>query len=380
MKLAGDWIRAEALQRVLHLLTDAGHRAFLVGGCVRNALFGLPVTDIDIATDAIPKRVQELAVGSGLKVVPTGIEHGTVTIVVHGEPFEVTTFRRDVETDGRRATVAFASTVEEDASRRDFTMNALYADADGCVIDPLDGLADLQARRVRFVGDPDERIREDYLRILRFFRFHALYGDAAAGMDEEALSSCAASSAGLTTLSKERIGHEMRRLLGAPDPAPAIAGMVATGVLGRILPGADHRGLAPLVHLDAPYAPDWVRRLAVLGVGDGTDMLRLSREEARRLAAMQAAIGNGAGAAEMAYRLGAETARDVVLLRAALSGSPLPDGWEDEIALGKKAMFPVRAADLQPGLEGGALGAKLNELEERWIASAFQLTRDELLA
>ena len=380
MKITDEWIRDEGVQTVLHLLTDAGYRGLLVGGCVRNALIGAPVADIDIATDAVPERVVDLAKAAGLRVVPTGIDHGTVTIVVGGEPHEVTTFRRDVATDGRRATVAYATDIREDAGRRDFTMNALYADATGRIVDPLNGLPDLQAGRVRFVGDADARIREDYLRILRFFRFHAWYGDAAEGMDADALAACAANSAGIDTLSRERIGHEMRRLLAAPEPAPAVAAMQATGVLARILPGADAKPLAPLVHLEPPYAPDWLRRLAALGGEGHADAFRLSRDEARRLDILRDGIGSAAGAAELAYRHGADLARDILFLRAAILEVPLPSAWEDAVALGAGATFPLRAADLMPALSGPELGARLQELETRWIASGFTLSREQLLA
>ena len=380
MKITDEWIRDEGVQTVLHLLTDAGYRGLLVGGCVRNALIGAPVADIDIATDAVPERVVDLAKAAGLRVVPTGIDHGTVTIVVGGEPHEVTTFRRDVATDGRRATVAYATDIREDAGRRDFTMNALYADATGWIVDPLNGLPDLQAGRVRFVGDADARIREDYLRILRFFRFHAWYGDAAEGMDADALAACAANSAGIDTLSRERIGHEMRRLLAAPDPAPAVAAMQATAVLARILPGADAKPLAPLVHLEPPYAPDWLRRLAALGGEGHVDAFRMSRDEARRLDILRDGIGSAAGAAELAYRHGADLARDILFLRAAILEVPLPSAWEDAVALGAGAKFPLRAADLMPAFSGPELGARLQELETRWIASGFTLSREQLLA
>jgi poly(A) polymerase len=381
MRITDAWLKDGGLQQVLHLLTDAGHQAFLVGGCVRNALLGQPVADVDIASDAVPERVTALARAAGLKVVPTGIDHGTVTIVVAGAPHEVTTFRRDVETFGRHATIAYATRIEEDAARRDFTMNALYADAGGRVVDPLGGgLADLRARRVRFVGDADARIREDYLRILRFFRFHAWYGEPASGMDATALAACAANIDGLGALSRERIGNEMRRLLAAPDPTPALAGMQATGVLARILPGADARALGPLVHLERPYAPDWIRRLAALGAEDAGDALRLSRDEARRLALVREGVEFGDGTAAIAYRHGAEIARDVVLLRGALTGSVLPPGWENAVAAGASARFPLRAADLMPGLSGAALGRRLSELEARWIASGFELSREQLLA
>ncbi len=379
MKIDGDWIRAPGLQQVLACLTGAGHRAYLVGGCVRNALLGLPVTDLDISTDAIPQRVSELARAAGLKVVPTGIDHGTVTLVAGGIPHEVTTFRRDVETDGRRAVVAFSTRIEEDAARRDFTMNALYADGAGGVVDPLGGLPDLMARRVRFVGRPEDRIREDYLRILRFFRFHAIYGDMSLGLDADGLAACAAHSAGIESLSRERVGHEMRKLLGARDPAPSIAAMQATGVLARALAGADARALAPLVHLEGNTPADWLRRLAALGGEDAAQALRLSRNEARRLALLREAIGNQSGPGELAFRHGVDFVRDVILLRAAVLESPPPKGWQAEAAKGAAAVFPVRAADL-PGLTGAALGARLKELEARWIASGFELSRAQLLA
>lgn len=381
MRITDEWLRDEGLQQVLRLLTDAGHQAFLVGGCVRNALLAQPVADIDIASDAVPDRVMELGRAAGLRVVPTGVDHGTVTVVVAGEPHEVTTFRRDVETFGRHATVAFSTRMEEDAARRDFTMNALYADAGGRIVDPLGrGIDDLRARRVRFVGDADARIREDYLRILRFFRFHAWYGDPGVGMDADALAACAANAAGTETLSRERVGHEMRRLLAAPDPAPAVAAMQATGVLARILPGADARALGPLVHLEPPYAPDWIRRLAVLGGEEAEERLRLSRAEARRLADLREGLAGPAGPAEIAYRQGAPAARDVVLLRGALLGALPPTGWEDAVARGASAAFPVCAADLMPGVSGPALGQRLREIEDRWIASGFELSREQLLA
>ncbi|HRV62880.1 MAG TPA: CCA tRNA nucleotidyltransferase [Albidovulum sp.] len=380
MKIAGEWIEAAHVQQVLHMLTDAGHQAFLVGGCVRNALLGQPVADIDISTDAMPERVVALAGATGLKAVPTGIEHGTITVIAEGVGHEITTFRRDVETDGRRAVVAFSTRIEDDAARRDFTMNALYADATGAVVDPMGGLADLWARRVRFVGDADERIREDLLRILRFFRFHAWYGDPEEGLDADGLAACAANSAGIETLSRERIGHEMRRLLAAPDPSQSVAAMQATGILARVLPGADARALAPLVHLEPPYAPDWIRRLCVLGGTGHADGLRLSRAEARRAETLAAALAAGESAAVTAYRHGAEIARDVVLVMAASAGTEPPAGWEDQVAQGTTAVFPVASGDLMPVFSGAALGARLRELEERWIASGFELSREQLLA
>ncbi|MCU0912449.1 MAG: CCA tRNA nucleotidyltransferase [Rhodobacteraceae bacterium] len=380
MKIEADWLTDPGPRAVLAALARGGHRALYVGGTVRNALLGLAPGDIDIATDARPERVMALAAAAGLRPVPTGVEHGTVTVVADHRGIEVTTFRRDVETDGRRAVVAFSDLIEHDAERRDFTMNALYATAEGEVIDPLGGLPDLLARRVRFVGDPGARIAEDYLRILRFFRFHAWYGDPTGGLDAEGLAACAGNLGGLSGLSRERVGAEMKKLLAAPDPAPAVAAMAQAGALARALPGADARALAPLVHLEAGegLAPDPIRRLAVLGGEDAAGALRLSRAEARRLEALREAAGSAAGPAELGYRLGAEPALSAAVLRAAMTGAPVPPGARGDADRGASARFPVAAADLAP-LSGAALGARLKDLEARWIASGFTLDRAQLL-
>ena len=379
MKIDGAWLHDPATQAVCAMLTGAGHQALFVGGCVRNALLHAAVTDIDIATDATPERVVALAKAADLKPVPTGIDHGTVTVVANGKPHEVTTFRRDVATDGRHATVAFSARIEEDAARRDFTMNALYARPDGTVVDPLGGLPDLRARHIRFVGDPEGRIREDYLRILRFFRFTAWYGDPALGMDAEGLAACAAGIDGLPGLSRERIGSEIRKLLSAPDPAPATASMAQAGILAALLPGTDTRALAPLIHLEGDLPLRWLRRLAVLGGEDPTDALRLSRTEHRDLAALRNEIPTTTAPAPLAYRHGADLATDALLLRAALLEQPLPAQWRDDVARGAAARFPVSAADL-PGLVGPALGQELKRLEKVWLASDLRLTRSQLLA
>ena len=361
------------------VLEGAGHRALCVGGCVRNALLGVPVADVDLSTDATPSEVTRLAQAAGLRVVPTGIEHGTVTVIAEGVPHEVTTFRRDLETDGRRAVVAFSTDVRQDAERRDFTMNALYADARGAVVDPLGGLADLLAQKVRFVGDPQQRIREDYLRILRFFRFHAHYGDPSGGIDAEGLAACATLADGIDGLSRERVGSEIRKLLAAPDPAPSVAAMAQAGVLAHALPGADPRALAPLIHLEGGLPIRWQRRLAVLG-GEAPDKaLRLSRADAALVAAFRDAAGDLHSAAALGWRLGETGGADAVLVRSALMESPLPPDWQADVARGAAADFPVRAADLMPALSGAMLGKRLKELELRWLASDLRLTRDQLL-
>lgn len=380
MKITGDWLNAPHLQSVFSLIAEGGHAAYLVGGAVRDAVLGRPVGDLDLATDATPQQVIALAKAAGVRCVPTGLDHGTVTLVVDGKPHEITSFRRDVETDGRHARVAFTDDMAEDARRRDFTMNALYAAADGTVIDPLGGLTDARAGRVRFVEDPERRIREDYLRILRFFRFVAWFGGEA-GIDPDGLAAAARYQDGLDGIARERIGQEMRKLLAAPDPAQTIAAMRQSGILSRILPGSDDSALGPLVHHEAAHqiAPDPIRRLAALGGADAPDRLRLSNAEAARLDVLRQALGSAEAPGALGYRHGFDTARDILLLRAALLESPLSEDALKLTAAGAEATFPIRAADLMPALTGPALGAALKALQARWVASGFSLSRDELL-
>lgn len=381
-RISEKWLTSRGTQMVCAALTDGGAQALFVGGCVRNALLGAPVSDIDISTDAHPERVMELAKAAGIKAVPTGIEHGTVTLVQDGEPFEITTFRRDVETDGRRAVVAFADTIEEDAARRDFTMNAIYARPDGTVLDPLGGLSDLNARRVRFIGTAEHRICEDFLRSLRFFRFHAWYGDVEAGFDGDALAAIAANLDGLKRLSRERVGAELLKLLAADDPAPSVAAMRTAGVLGAILPGADDRALGPVVHFESELdsTPDALVRLASLGGRDVAGTLRLSKAQLKKVETIrQAAIGT-AGAAELSYRLGEKQAIEAMILRSAVLERPIAPNARSEAEKGSQAVFPVSAKDLLPDFKGREMGEKLSQLERAWIASGFALTREELLA
>lgn len=382
MQITENWITAPATQAVCSALTDAGAQALFVGGCVRNALLQAPVSDIDISTDARPEQVMQLAEAAGLKAIPTGLDHGTITVVSNGIPHEVTTFRRDVETDGRRAVVAFSDNVEEDAARRDFTMNALYARPNGTILDPLNGLPDLRARRVRFIGAAQDRIREDYLRSLRYFRFHAWYGDADAGFDADALAAIAANLDGLSGLSRERVGAELLKLLGALNPAPSVAAMRQAGVLAQILPGADDRALAILIQHegDAGATPDPIRRLAAIAPADVAGTLRLSKAQLQRLTRMREEATGTASIAELGFRNGAEGGLNETLLRCAFLEQPWSAQMAKDLETGAAARFPISAQDLIPAFSGPALGRKLAELEARWIASNFLLTREDLLA
>ncbi|WP_158964879.1 CCA tRNA nucleotidyltransferase [Chachezhania sediminis] len=375
------WLADPAVQAVCAALEAGGAKALFVGGCVRNALMGTGVRDIDICTDAVPERIIELTKAAGLKPVPTGIDHGTITVVSQGEGFEVTTFRRDVSTDGRRAVVAFSTKVEEDAARRDFTMNALYARPDGWVLDPLGGLPDVRARRVRFIGRATDRLREDYLRALRYFRFLAWYGDPADGVDAEALSAIAETLDGLALLSRERVGIEMHRLLEAPDPAPAVASMRSCGALTALLEGADDRALAPLIHLEteAGAKPDATRRLAALGGVDLPESLRRPKAEIRRIDRLRQGALEIQNPVELGWRL-QDDAPDALLLRHALMETPLDPAALDAVERGRAAVFPVKAQDLMPDFRGAELGAELDRLKTVWLDSGLTLTRDQLFA
>jgi len=380
-RLTAPWLTDHAAQSVCAMLEDAGYQAWFVGGCVRNALLGAKVSDLDIATDARPEVVLALAGAAGHRAVPTGIDHGTVTVIAEHQPFEITTFRRDVETDGRRAVVSFADSMAEDARRRDFTMNALYASRIGEIADPIGGMPDLEARRVRFIGTAKHRIREDYLRILRFFRFHAWYGDPEQGLDADGLAACAESLDGLTGLSRERIGHELRKLLGAPDPATAVAAMQICGALARVLPGAEAGLLAPLVHAEQELGlgPDWQLRLVALGGPDPSDLLRLSKAEARRCETLRLGLTSDDDASALGYRLGKDDAIAVLALRFAMTGTPADPAECERAAQGAAQVFPLRAEDLMPRFQGPELGARLAALESAWIESGFALDKAALL-
>jgi poly(A) polymerase len=382
MKIDGVWIKTAATQAVFSALESAGNEAFFVGGCVRNALMGFEVDDLDIATSALPQDIIASCEDHGLKCIPTGFDYGTITVISNGIPHEITTYRRDVQGDGRHAIVEFSTRIQEDAARRDFTINALYADRHGKVYDPLGvGKDDLAQQRVRFIGSADARIREDYLRILRFFRFSAIYANQDHGFDPETLATITEHLDGLERLSKERIGAEMRKLLSATNPAPAIAAMRSSGSLLRILEDADERMLALLVYLESQCDahPNWLRRLAILGISDARDSLRLSNDETQKLIIMHDAIGNMKPPHALGYYHGASFAQDILLLRWA-SFEQLPNYTDWRVAAaGAEQVFPIKAHDLIPQFSGPELGQKLRALETQWIDSEFGLTKEALL-
>ena len=364
------WRDRAGLDRLAEVLGANDGDARFVGGAVRDTLLGLPVADVDIATRLTPDAVLARLKAAGIRAVPTGLAHGTVTAILDGHPIEVTTLRRDVATDGRHAQVAFTDDWREDAARRDFTMNALFADPrTGEVFDYHGGLADLEARRVRFIGAPLQRIAEDHLRILRFFRFHARFGDA---VDSEGLAACAARANDLMALSRERIAAELLKLLVAPAAVPVVRLMVEQGILRAVLPEIDAEGAERLAALApreaaAGVPPDAIRRLAALlppgAANDVGARLKLSNAQRKRLSAATAGVGDE-GVRALAYRAGTEGAVDRLLLAGADPAEVV--GWTPP-------RLPLTGGALVTrGLgKGPAVAAALKAVEDRWVAEGF---------
>jgi poly(A) polymerase len=372
------WQRRDGMKALLAALGAADGDTRYVGGCVRDTLLGLAVSDVDLATRLPPPEVMERLGKARIKTVPTGLAHGTVTAVVAGKPVEVTTLRRDVATDGRRATIAYTDDWREDAARRDFTINALLADpATLEVFDYFGGEADLEARRVRFIGDPLTRIAEDHLRILRFFRFFARFGTG--DPDQAGLDACAQRANDLMALSRERIADELTKLLALPEPVAAVRLMVGRGILKPVLPEIEPDGAGRLARLVAREAEAGVeahplRRLAALLPADGEKAaaiaarLRLSNRSARRLAA---AAGRGPGDARapemLAYAIGAEEAVDRILLGDGDPGATAAlGGWQrPRLRLGGGELIAM-------GLAPGPVVARtLQAVEREWAEAGF---------
>lgn len=402
------WFADPALRSVLALLNSDCGEGRVAGGAVRNSLMGLPVADVDIATTLRPDVVVERAKAAGIKAVPTGIDHGTVTLVIDGKPFEVTTLRRDVSTDGRHADVAFGTDWQTDAERRDLTINALYATADGAVIDLVNGLPDIESRTVRFIGDAATRIAEDHLRILRFFRFFALYGSGRP--DADGLRACARAKGSLGKLSAERVWSETKKLLAAPDPGRSLLWMRQAGVLTEILPETERWGIDAIPGLIEAekafgWTPDALLRLAAMVPAD-RERLKAMAERLRLSKAEAATLDYWASAPEIAQKL-AETAFDRLLYRHGQQGltmrvklalaSARARGLGDPEALAfaglcqrllaraqkwQKPSFPLNGADvLATGVPAGPkVGSLLGAIEDEWVAGNFHDGRAKLLA
>jgi poly(A) polymerase len=388
---AAAWLAGGPLPRLLGVLDCDGEEARVVGGAVRNTLLGLTPHEIDVATTAVPEEVVRRVEAAGFKAVPTGIAHGTITVVIDGQPFEVTTLRQDVETYGRHAKVAFGRDWRADAERRDFTVNAFSARADGTVYDYVGGLADLAARRVRFIGEPIKRIEEDYLRILRFFRFHAAYGTSD-HPDRAGLEACIAGRNGLDQLSRERVRMELMKLVVAPHAVPTLIAMTDAGLTLRVLGGVSYLAsfeMMAKVEEAIGMSPDPVQRLGALAVWVAEDAerlwqkLRLTNAEHARLNSMaegwrRISPQHGEQAARaLLYRLGAQHFIDHVLLAWARSSAGMIDaGWRDLATLPGRwtaPAFPLKAADfMSRGVDKGPmLGVAMRAAEDAWVSAGF---------
>ena len=389
-RLNADWLKAPATRQVIDALeAERAGCARFVGGCVRNSIMGRPVDDIDIATQLRPDQTLAALEAAGIRAIPTGIEHGTITAVIEGEPFEITSLRRDVETDGRRAVVAFTEDWAEDAKRRDFRLNALYAAPDGEISDPVGGgYEDALAGRVIFIGDADERLREDYLRILRFFRFNAWYG---AGIDADGLAACHRQREGLAKIARERIWKELKKLLAAPAPRNAVEAMVESGVLDAVLPA--HHGVETLHNLELTEQltgaqPESMLRLMALlprsapAVQQTQEALRLSNEESARLTAWAADnLPDPVGMKSTKLRATLYWhGKQAVVDRAMLAGADVRDLLAAARAW-REPDFPIGGDDaLAIGLKGEEIGLALSRVAKAWVESDFDLDRDALLA
>lgn len=393
-----EWLTSERARAIINALPDGTTR--FVGGCVRNAIMGEPVGDIDLATQLEPKEVQTLLADADIKTVPTGIEHGTITAVFAGEPFEITSLRKDVQTDGRRAVIAFTKDWNEDAFRRDFTINALYADTDGNIFDPTGkGLADIESRSFNFVGDGDARVREDYLRILRYFRFLAWYAGNSK-IDAAALKACRENRAGLKSLSAERVWTEIKKMLAAPKPARAFQIMLTNDILPMVLPESSNaEGLALMQALEANHdiKPDPLLRLMAMSGRDEFAMAGLAKrlkvsntERARLLSWAGNQVAFSPDLAERTFKQGIyastpQTAYDRMIVRAAGETDPiLVSEW---VKKAKFALdwpipeFPLKGRDLKSAgvKDGPEMGKILRALKELWIRSGFEADREKLL-
>lgn len=402
------WLHEPGLQRLLAMFAAEGEEARIVGGAVRNTLLVEEVGDIDIATTCLPEETQRRALAAGFRAIDTGSDHGTITVIVEGRPYEVTTLRSDIDTDGRHAQVAFGRDWDSDARRRDFTINALYADADGTIVDLVGGVADIEARVLRFIGDPEERIKEDYLRILRFFRFFAWYGKGRP--ESEGLKACARLKDGMARLSAERIWSELKKLLAAPDPSRALLWMRQAGVLTAVLPESEKWGIDaihglvkaeqglgwhadPLLRLESIVPPDAARMDAL------STRLKLANGERDRLlrwaeTVMPSAEISEAGFARRLYRSDVQGMTDRLRLELA---SARAKAEEDNGALMRaghiskllaqagryeRPRLPITGGDIvAAGIpEGPRVGELQRRLEEEWVQSGFSIDRAGLLS
>ena len=376
------WLRNPSAQKLSKLYKNFGYQVLFVGACVRNTILKMPVTDIDLATDAQPEEIIKIAKENNIRFVPTGLAYGTITLIIDNKNYQITTFRTDFDHDGRYAKVEFTESLLLDASRRDLTINALYCNHVGEVIDPLNGLDDIKKQKIKFIGNPNERIKEDNLRILRFFRFQAIYGNKNLEIDSIALEACHNHKSKLAALSKERITSELRKILSAPNPLEVIIKMNETGVLNELFQKVSIDSLEAYLKTEEKFKINinWLGRLLSLQVTQEEESLKLTRCEFKFLKQTKSAIENQIHVLEFSYYNGVENGKIYSILQNFRHNIILSKNLLNQINSLATKKFPITAKDLMPEIRGKKLGEALRSLEDRWIKSNFTLSKKDLLA
>ena len=381
-KYINDKIAKPTTKKLFQLFIEKGFDVYFVGGCVRDFLLNIPVKDIDISTTALPNEIINIAKENNIKAIKTGIEHGTITLVYKSIQYQITTFRTDIKTDGRRAVVNFSKDIIADASRRDLTINALYADIDGNIIDPLNVISDLNDRRIKFINNPQERILEDNLRILRFFRFYSWFGKTNKSLDNASLSACVHFKEKLLNLSGERIGTEMKKLLTAPRPIKSLEIMLAEGILEIIMPNAEIHLLNSLIKYEreADVSIHWATRAAIMTDSKLKTKWKLSNSDHKLLSTLQKFKYYNSSISKIAYLYGKELTIKYAVIKSVITKKDLPKNLGNLVNLGVNAVFPITSRDLIQDYQGEDLGKKLQSLKHMWIESKFSLTKEDLLS
>ena len=382
MQINSEWIKNKVTQNILKIFEGADHNAYLVGGCIRNSILNIPVTDIDISTDATPQQTVDLFNRENFKVAPTGFSHGTVTVISEGIPYQITTMRSDQNTDGRHADVVFSDDIKKDAERRDFTINALYADSTGKIINPIGGLEDFNPLAIKFIGDPNNRIQEDYLRILRFFRFHAQFSELVTQFDKVALDAIEKNQDGLKKLSKERIWSELKKILSTSNPARSLYKMSQLGILEIILENKNSHNIKRfnLIEKKMGLEPEPIRRLVAITENTEDTFLNLSRKEAKKFSLLKGLLKKKHDPAELVYQFNREIAQSVLAIYTFYKGEKLK--LSDIKKIEKACLFPcpITGAQISKYMDGAAVGIKIKEAHRVWINSNFKSDEAKILS
>jgi len=381
-KLENNWLNQASAQCLSKAFKNYGYQALFVGGCVRNSILKVPVTDIDMATDALPETIIKISKENNFKFILTGLTHGTITIIIDKIAYQITTFRNDITNDGRHAKVEFTTSLLLDASRRDLTINAIYCDSYGKIIDPLNVLEDLNNRVIKFIGDPNKRIAEDYLRILRFFRFQAIYGNEMLEINVPALAACREHKSKLVKLSKERITSELRKLFLSNNPTRTIIKMTDTGILNQLFKNCSINSFISYIEAEKKYKIkiNWIGRLLSLQGSNIEEVLTLTRQELKMIKYTKKAIGQNVPIFEFSYYNGIEYGIMYLLLQHGMKKTTVNKILINKVSSIVTRKFPVTAKDLMPKLKGKKLGDELKKLESQWIKSDFTLNKNQLLS